>query len=246
MKKRFFTTICSLLFISIGFGQLGAAPTGEQALFDNAAGGNPMLNLVFADLRDKKQTTFNEEIMGSPYLNEKFVKSKVYYSDELIGNFYIRFNALNSEIELKESLDQENTKRLLADKNLSVQYGTKTLRFTTYVNKKSQTKNGYLSMIHDGNNYKLFHRLAIKYVEGKSAANSMVNSVPSRYVPFEEFYYEKQNANRIDYLAQKKGKFLKQIKKEHKDKVKIYLEENKLDFDKEIDLIKLFEYLNTL
>ncbi len=246
MKKAFLSTLCGLFTISLAFSQT-AAPTGEAGLFANAAGGNPMLNLAMADLRAKKnKADYEGEVLGSPYLNDSFTPSKVFYDGELMGDFFVRYNALNSEIEIKESFEDEEVKRLIADKNITVKYGDKELRFTTYINKKKETKNGYLSLINKGKNYKLYHRLAIKYVEGKSAANSMVNAVPSRYAPFVEFYYQIDGVDRIDQLSQKNGKLLKQIKKEHKEVAKFYLKENDINLSKEADLTKFFTYLNTL
>ena len=240
---------CLAIFVLTipGYGQLSSAPTTEAGLFGNARGGNPMLNLAMADLRvAKNKTKFTGEIVGSPYLNDTFTLSKLFYDNEDQGDFYVRYNALNSEIEIKESLESEEVKRLIANKKISVKYGRRELRFTTYINKKKETKNGYLSRISEGKNYTLFHRLAIKYVEGKAAANSMVNSVPSRYAPFVEFYYQEEGVDRIDQLSQSKGRLLKQLKKEHKEAAKSYLKENSINLDKEEDLITLFDYLNTL
>lgn len=246
--KNYFLPVLFLAFsISFSFGQVGgAAPTGEAGLFNNAQGGNPMLNMVMADLRMKGGNQYEDETVGSPYLNDNFIISKVYYDNELMGDFFVRYNALNSEIEVKESLEDEEIKRIVADKKITVKYGEKELRFTTYINKKKETKNGYLSLINKGKNYKLFHRLAIKYVEGKAAANSMVNAVPSRYAPFVEFYYQIDGVDRIDQLSQKNGKLLKQIKKEHKEAAKLFLKEKDINLKSEEDLQKLFTYLNTL
>lgn len=247
MKNIFLVSLLILSSISFAYAQVsGAAPSGEAGLFANAAGGNPMLNMVMADLRMKKKVEYKEEIMGSPYLDENFTISQVFYDNELMGDFFVRYNALNSEIEIKESLEDTEVKKIIADKKITVKYGAKELRFTTYINKKKETKNGYLSLINDGEKYKLYHRLAIKYVEGKAAANSMVNAVPSRYAPFVEFYYQIEGIDRIDHLSQKNGKLLKQIKKEHKELTKLYLKENDINLSKEEDLMQLFTYLNSL
>ncbi|MEX0291030.1 MAG: hypothetical protein AB3N14_18145 [Flavobacteriaceae bacterium] len=241
-----------LLITSINFsnGQVtGAAPSGEAGLFGSAQGGTPMLNLVMMDIRNRKntQSQYIGEVVGSPYLTENFIKSKLFYDEELMGDFYMRYNALNSEIEIKESnLKEEEPKRLLADKRLTVRYQNKVLRFTTYITKKDETKNGYLSMLVSGDKYKLYHRLAVKYSEGKAAANSMVNPIPSRFAHFVEYYYQKEGVDRIDQLSQKKGKFLKQLDKDIRENVKLFLSENKLDLGKEQDLVKAFEYINTL
>jgi hypothetical protein len=61
-----------------------------------------------------------------------------------------------------------------------------------------------------------------------------------------EYYYLKNGVNRIDQLIQKKGAFLKILDKEFKDDVSKFLKEEKIELDKEKDLIKTFEYINYL
>ncbi|MBT8281273.1 MAG: hypothetical protein KJO16_06815 [Muriicola sp.] len=240
-----------LLILSIQFSGIaqvsGAAPTGEAGLFDAAQGGNPMLNLVMMDLRVKSQNKEAEEILGSPYLTDNFIKSKVYFGEEFVGDFYVRYNALNSEIEIKNTdLEEEAPKRLLANQDLRVKYGSRELRFTTYINKKDETKNGYLSIISEGDAYTLYHRLAVKYSEGKAAANSMVMAIPSRYAHFVEYYYKKAGVDRIDQLTQKRGALLKILEKEMRDQVNTFIKEEKIDLSEEADLIRTFEYINSI
>lgn len=246
--KRFLTLAFSLLSFNSIFAQnLGTAPTTEAGMFASARGGSPMLNLVMMDLRSSTKNKNLGETLGSPYSTEKFIKSKVYYGDELQGDFYVRYNALNSIIEIKKTnLPEEEIKQLYADKDVSIKYLNKELRFTTYINKKDETKNGYLSLIFDGEKYKLYHRLAVKYSEGKAAVNSMVADIPSRFAHFEEFYYQVVGVDRIDYLKSKKSAILKMVEKENREKVKAYLKDNNIDFDKEEDLVVLFKYLNSL
>jgi hypothetical protein len=247
MKHLLFTLLFTASTLSCFAQVTGAAPTGEAGLFNAAQGGNPMLNLVMMEFRVKDQKTGVEEILGSPYLTEDFINSKVYFGDEFVGDFYVRYNALNSEIEIKKSnLAEENPKRLLANQDLRVKYGQRELLFTTYITRKDETKNGYLSIISKGDKFTLYHRLAVKFSEGKAAANSMVNDIPSRYAHFVEYYYLKNGVDRIDQLLQKKGALLKILDKELKDDVIKFLKEEKIDLDKEEDLIRTFEYINSL
>lgn len=247
MKYRFLVLLLPFLCFS-GFAQVtGAAPTGEAGLFNSARGGNPMLNLVMMDLRVKSQNKAGEEILGSPYLTENFIKSKVYFGDEFVGDYFVRYNALNSEIEIKDTeLEEEAPKRLLANQDLRVKYGSRELRFTTYITKKDETKNGYLSIISEGESYTLYHRLAVKYSEGKAAANSMVMAIPSRYAHFVEYYYKKAGVDRIDQLTQKRGALLKILDKEMRDQVNTFIKEEKIDLSEEADLIRTFEYINSI
>ena len=247
MKYLLFLLLSAISLFSLCAQVTGTLQRGEAGLFDAAQGGNPMLNLVMIDLRVNNQKTGVKEILGSPYLTDDFIKSKVYFGDEFVGDFYVRYNALNSEIEIKKSdLAEENPKRLLANQDLRVKYGQRELLFTTYINRKDETKNGYLSIISKGDKFTLYHRLAVKFSEGKAAANSMVNDIPSRYAHFVEYYYLKNDVDRIDQLLQKKGALLKILDKELKDDVNRFLKEERIDLDKEEDLIRTFEYINSL
>jgi hypothetical protein len=247
MKHIFFTVLLCGILIHSNAQVTGTAPSGDAGLFDAAQGGNPMLNLVMMDIRVNKKTNVEMEILGSPYLTEHFVKSKVYFGEELVGDYFIRYNALSSEIEIKETnLEEEAPKRLLANQDLRVKYGNRELRFTTYITKKDETKNGFMSIIEAGNKYTLYHRLAVKYSEGKAAANSMVNPIPSRYAHFVEYYYKKEGVDRIDQLSQKKGALLKILDKELREDVNSFLKENKIDLGEEEDLIRTFDYINSI
>ncbi len=247
MNRLLLLLVLCIVIAHSGLAQVtGTAPRGDNIL-DAAQGGNPMLNLVMMDLRVKEKKTVDEEILGSPYLTDEFIKSKVFLGEELVGEYFIRYNALNSEIEIKETnLKEEKPKRLLANQDLRVKYGRRELRFITYINRKGETKNGFLSIIQKGKNFTLYHRLAVKYSEGKAAANSMVMPTPSRYAQFVEYYYQPEGANRIDQLKQKKGALLKILDKEDKEVVKRFLKEEKINLNDEEDLIQTFEYINTL
>lgn len=247
MKAIVYIVLAILIPKSIYSQNLSSAPVGEAGLFGAAQGGSPQLNLVMMEIRSNASVTYMEETLGTPYATEDFVKSKVFYGEEPQGDFFIRYNAQNSIIEIKKTNQpEEEAKNLYADKKVRIQYLNKELRFTTYINKKDETKNGYLSKIADGPRYKLFHRLAVKYSEGKKAANSMVADIPNRYAHFEEYYYQKEGVDRIDHLPQNKGAFLKQFDKENRDRIKTYLKEEDLNLDKEEDLIALFGYINSI
>ncbi|GGD55179.1 hypothetical protein [Muriicola marianensis] len=246
--KYFLLAVVFLSSISVSLGQVSgqiAGGAGGAFGIGGRATTDPFLATRLAKLH--KKNTIEGEILGSPYLNEEFIKSKVYYGEEYIGDYYIRYNALNSEIEIKETAyPEEEAKRLLADDQLRIKYGLRELRFTTYINKKGETKNGYLSIIEKGKNFTLYHRLAVKFSEGKAAVNSMVMPIPSRYAQFTEYYYQQEGVNRIDQLNQKKAAVLKILDKEDRDVVNTFLKDQKINLDDEEDLIRTFEFINTI
>lgn len=227
----------------------GAAPTTDAGLSAAARSGNPILNRVMQELRNsnKNQHQYIGETVGSPYHNTDFTPSKVYYEDDFIGDFFVRYNALNSEIEIKETNNKEEShKALLVDKKIKVMYQGKEMGFMTFINKKNRTKNGYLSTLVEGKKYTLYHRLAIKYTEGKAAANSMLNPIPSRFTHFIEYYYSIKGIPRINQLGLKKKAFLKGLDNDIRESVKSFLKENKIDLGQEADLVKTFNYINSL
>lgn len=246
--KKFYLPLTALLLYQFGISQnLSSAPTSEADMFSNARGGSPMLNLVMMDLRNNQQDKDLGEVVGSPYSTPNFVKSTLFYGEESQGEYFVRYNALNSIIEIKKSSSkEEEAKQLYADKEVRVKYLNRELRFTTYINKKKETKNGYLSLIYDGPSYKLYHRLAVKYSEGKAAANSMVADIPSRFAHFEEYYFQNVGIERIDYLPLQNGKFMKQFDKTVRDQIKTFIQDKHINLDNEEDLIQIFEFVNTL
>ena len=66
-----------------------------------------MLNLVMMELRNNESNDAVNKTLGTAYSNDKFIKSKIYYDHELQGEFFVRYNALNSSTELKKSLQSE-------------------------------------------------------------------------------------------------------------------------------------------
>lgn len=246
---KYSTTLLLLLSFLTSFAQLSTAPNSEQGMFANAQGGSPQLNLVMMELRNTKNSAFakSENILGSPYYTENFVRSKVFYDDELIGDFFVRYNAFNSEFEVKENLESEKpSKSFLPDKKIEVLYGDKTMKFSTFVNKKGETKNGYLATIWEGKNYKLYHKLSVKYTEERAAVNSMVRGTPSRFTHFSEYYFQKKGVNRIDEIETRKGKFLKQFDSDKRKAIKEILENEKTDLNNEYDLKNLYLKIDEL
>ena len=123
MKKIIFILLAFFIAPALQSQNLSTAPTGEAGLFGAAQGGSPMLNLVLMELRTNAKSRDLGETVGSPYSTENFVKSKIYYGDEPQGDFFIRYNALNSVIEMKKTdLPDEEAKRLYPDKKIKIKY----------------------------------------------------------------------------------------------------------------------------
>lgn len=247
MKKIFLS-----LLIIISAHTLSAQYAGQVAV-GNASGSGvsqAMVSSVIGDMDDQfdrlSKSTGIDDFSGSPYTNDEFVQVPLYYGDENMGSYYYRYNAYNEEVEIKNSkLEEEKITALTKDKSIKVMISGKPLSFATFIDKKGNTLNGYLTTVVDGENYDLFKRIHVKFTEGQKAQNSFVKAVPNRFTHYIEYYYQPKGVNRIDEIPTKNNKLIKMLDEPFKSKLDKFLDENDLNIKEEADLIKVFEFLNS-
>ncbi|NDV43708.1 hypothetical protein [Flagellimonas sediminis] len=245
MKKIILFSI-SLFAINVTFAQYA----GQVQVASGSAGvSNAMVASVIGDMDDQydrlAKKTGIDEFSGSPYTDDNFATAPVFYNEESMGSFYYRYNAYNEEIEIKKTiLPEEKVSSLVKDKSIRIMVNGKPMGFSTFIDKKGNTTNGYLTTLLDGKNIDLYRRDKVKFTEGQRAQNSFVKAVPNRFTHFTEYYYQKEGVNRIDEIPLKEGQLLKLYKEPVKTKIKTYIKENKIDMKEEADLIKLFEFID--
>lgn len=226
----------------------GQVPTNMGGASQNAAAGAAIANFLgpVNEAYQKRREIDLDKFQGSPYTSNTFAPTILKYNDEVVGNIYYRYNALNEEIEIKKtSSEDEPYKALVKDKEVSLLINAKPLSFKTFVTEKNETINGYLTLLQKGNTYDLYQRTLVKFTEGQPAQNSFVAAVPSRFTKFTEYYFQKDGVNRIDQIPQKNKKLLKLIDASKREDLKIFLKENNLNIKNEQDLAKVFDYLNS-
>lgn len=241
--------ICLLIIInsaSICFAQYSG-----QASSNMSAGGGAGAQGQIYDLmgpiseRNKKNENDYSEFQGSPYISNKFLPSTMYYGEENVGKIFYRYNALNEEIEIKQSNSEDAPVQALSrDKKISITSDGKKMSFKTFTTSKNSTTNGYLTTIIDGKTYDLYKRNYVKFTEGKPAPNSFVKAVPARFAQFTEYYFQKEGTNRMDEIRLKNKQLLKLLDNTKKAELKEFLKENNLNIKNEADLVKAFEFLN--
>ncbi|MEC3966300.1 hypothetical protein [Flagellimonas halotolerans] len=244
--KKFITPLLLFLTGNLMSGQYaGQVASGSSY---NAAS-NALVSTVIGDMDDQydrlsKQTGI-DDFSGSPYMNDTFVPTPLFYGDEGMGTYYYRYNAYNEEIEIKKTnLLEEQIAALTKDKSIKVMVKGKPMGFATFIDKKGNTLNGYLTTVLDGKTYDLYKRINVKFTEGQKAQNSFVKAVPNRFTHFIEYYYQEKGVNRIDEIPLKTNKVAKLFKEPLRSEVKNYIKDNNLDVKEESDLIKVFNYLN--
>lgn len=244
--KQIFSAI--FIFTSAHF---ALAQYAGQVQVGNSSSGvsNAMVASVIGDMNDQydrlAKKTGIDQFSGSPYTDDNFSSAPVFYNDESMGSFYYRYNAYNEEVEIKKTiLPEEKVSSLVKDKSIRIMVNGKPMSFSTFIDKKGNTTNGYLSSLYDGKNIDLYRRDKVKFTEGQRAQNSFVKAVPNRFTHFIEYYYQKEGVNRIDEIPLKEGQLLKLYKEPVKTKIKTFIKENKIDMKEEADLIKLFEFID--
>ena len=247
MKKQ-------LLFVTILFlsAHLAFAQYAGQVATNMSSGGaaqgataGAIATLLGPIKEANTKRTFNpEEFQGSPYTNNSFLPTRVFYKDEDMGPLYYRYNAFNGEIEVKESPAEEGIRALGRDKNIAILNGKYPMSFKTFIDRNNNTLNGYLTQLVDGEEFDLYRRIRVKYTEGQKAANSFVKAVPSRFSQFTEYYVQKKGVNRIDEFVGNNRSLYQLVGSQGKNDLKSFLKENDLNPKEEQDLIRIFQYLN--
>ena len=248
MYYRLLSLTAFMLIGNLSFGQFtGQVATNLSsggAAQGNTAGAIAMLLGPISDATEKRTINW-EEFQGSPYTSNEFNPAELFYKTDKIGNIFYRHNALNEEIEIKETKTQQGIRGLNRDKNIIIKVDGKPMRFMTFIDKNEKTMNGYLTQLVNGEHYDLFKRVHVKFTEGQKSPNSFVKSIPSRFSQFTEYYVQKKGVDRVDELQQKNSKlFALAENPEQKQLLKAFLKDNGLDVDNEEDLVRLVMFLD--
>lgn len=246
MKK----TLTLLFFALIAY-PMSAQYSGQVATNMSAGGANAgstaqiqgLLGPV-SDALNKRSINY-DEFKGSPYTNNEFQKTTLFYGEESLGPLFYRYNALNQEIEVKmENTESEGIRGLGKDKKIAILIDGKKTSFKTFIDKDGKTINGYLTSLTLDGPVHVYKRHHIKYTEGKKAENSFVKAVPSKFTAYTEYYLEVEDQNRIDEVVLKNKKLLALVPEASRAKLQKYMKENKLNIKKEYDLIQAVRFIN--
>lgn len=181
----------------------------------------------------------DRKIDGSPYVNgDKFEKVTIKDYSKNVQD--LRYNAYQDEMEFKMGEELYNANKT---EGLKIQFPTlkKTYESLTY-SYDSKTKSGYLVLLVDNPKFSLYKREKMELMGGTKSNNGFTKDAND--------YYEK---DKDLYLIAKDKKFSK-FPKNSADAATIFsvdkkdlddfVKSNKINFNKEPDMIKLVEYVN--
>ncbi|AZA66797.1 hypothetical protein EG345_20465 [Chryseobacterium carnipullorum] len=184
-------------------------------------------------------TKEDRRIDGSPYVNgDKF--EKVIIKDYSKNVQDLRYNAYRDEMEFKLGDELYNANKT---EGLKVQFLSlkKTYESVTY-SYDGKTKSGYLVLLVDKPKFSLYKREKMELMGGTRSNNGFTKDAND--------YYER---DKDLYLIAKDKKFLKfpkntseasEVFSIDKKELESFVKSNKINFNKEPDMIKLVEFIN--
>jgi hypothetical protein len=189
-----------------------------------------------------KSANGTSDIEGSEYLNENFTPITITKYDGKLYNG--RFNAVNGEIEVKLEDNKIIALDTKADFEIKFNITNKTYRTEEFINNRGITKNAFLVVVNDKNDYVLLKEEIIKFHKKIEATSSYAKGRPARYIRENDNYYIKYN-DTVAFISQKKKDLFKMFPEQSR-KIKAYIKENKISLKDEDDLIKIVGYLSTI
>jgi len=183
----------------------------------------------------------NIKYQGSPYLDKEFILGKVILNNSKIINTGLRYNAYSDNFEFYNkdvimSLSKiDGTKIILTGK---------TFVLRSLKSENSTSKNYYQELTENGR-LRLYKKYYKKFVEAKKSKSSYGSDKPAKFELITSYFFEKSGSKDLELFKLKKKDILLLMKDKSSD-IKKYLKNEKLKLSKEQDLVKLFDYYNSL
>ena len=233
-----------IILLSISLSQL----IFSQSIGANGVRSDSRINDLFENLKNKvkKQNTKSFKIKGSPYFNDSFELAQIeYFGKDLNEKIYLRYNALNDEMEMSlnsSSTDSDNV--LIKNNKVSCIINNEKYKYLGFTPENSNPIIGYLSILFKGENLTLYERKQKIYLEATKARTSLERSFPARYTDKIEYYFSINDGSTLQIKLNKKDLFRKLYS--YSEGIKEYLSLNKIKIRSKEDLLGLFNYLDAI
>lgn len=212
----------------IFFGQEG------DVTFD-VPGGNPLV------LQTKEGRFSSADVVGSPYLEEEFKPGKVFVYDAQKMEAFMRYNAYTSEVEIKKISGEPSS--LLKKGYVSAIIDRRKYEILHYEDANGKVRTAYFNQLNKGKLVLLF-KPEVKLKRGKQPATSYDRKELPKYMDVSSYWFKRDDA-----VAQKitlRKKWVIKLVEDRREQMRIFVEDNKLNLKLEKDVIKLFDYYNSL
>ncbi|MEY8868651.1 hypothetical protein AB9K24_04045 [Meridianimaribacter flavus] len=187
----------------------------------------------------------NDDVEGTPYITSDFLPARISASDDNI--FYVRYNAIKDEIEVKGDNNQAFAlNKYRKDIIIKLVSNSKTYRLFDYVDDNELPNLGYFVDLIPESNIKLLKKERVIFIEEKVALTSYHTARPAQFKRVSDDYYIKISEEQGAVLMPKRKKDIAKLIPEHSKDILSYIKTNKIKTSREEDLIKLVSYMSTL
>lgn len=202
--------------------------TYESSYQHKATSGTP--GMITQSLRSKGDQK------GSPYINEDFMAAQV------DGNSYLmRYNAHEDQFEYLDNDVVVLFPSKLGSTVIEIPRLNKKYEYLNYKDGNSYNY-GFLALIYETENLKLFKKEKINFIEGIVPKTSYDRAYPDEYRRERDTFYCQVNGGEIDRIPNRRKQFTSMFDENEKE-IDKFIRDNKLSLNNENDLIKLFEFI---
>ncbi|PZU91119.1 MAG: hypothetical protein DI529_01190 [Chryseobacterium sp.] len=173
------------------------------------------------------------DIEGSPFIYINYVKAEIQNG---ASNILIRYNAMKDEIEVKDGANVYVLPKDDKYNSIIIETGEK-INLVSYT-ERNKTVKGYLFLIAEKNNIKLYRKDSVILTKEKEAKSSYEENRPAEYKKQKEVYFLEANNGKIIEFPKNKNKLIDAL-----PDFKNTIEKSSFNYSKEADLVK---FINSL
>ena len=184
-------------------------------------------------------------IVGSPYANEKFVAGNIYKDEKtLFKDVQLRYNIFSDEIEISKDANkpEESYSALIKEPNTLVKIFDDIYIFVPF--EGSFEKGHYFSIITEETHFDLYKKSEVTYKQPVYAKTNYDRDRPGTFTQKHTYYLVTKDGKFYE-LPNSKSKIIK-VMSQKGSEVKAFIKKNRLDLKSEKDLAKLVKYYNSL
>lgn len=229
--KSLFTLTAVLFFISFSSsGQNYSTKDASEFLYSNKL-----------QRGEWKPVLTEEDVAGSPYLNDDFVEGSVYTTSGIqYKGLPLRYNIYNDQMEFKA---EKGEIQAVAAPEITekIEFGGDKWIYAPYSHAK-KTGKGYFIVLEEGN-IALYKKPQIQFEPPKDAA-PFQDAEQARFVPRPDLYYIRVGNEEARLVSSKKD--FAEILPEHQKEVEKFVKKNKVKPSKPERIAELVRFYNSL
>jgi hypothetical protein len=182
-----------------------------------------------------------DNVQGSPYYNESFLRGKVYTNNNEFFETELRYDAYNDEMQM---LQNGNIIALLKFEKSKIEISNEVYEAHSYTDDDGSSDIRYfINLTKPENTTKLLLCKSKKFVEGSKAQNSYTTDKPPMFRDDPSYLILKDNT--ISPVKLSKKKFLNFLEDKEKQ-IDNYISQKELNFKNEEDFVDVINFYNSL